>query len=240
MKKTVRLSLCVTVLALLLSACAGKNGLPDAGTTVPMVAPTVSPTTSTVAPTASSVQMSEEEKIEKLLNGYWYQRALSCTFEKAEEISIEFYLYSGLHPDDRQNKNSYTDDEKAYLDNEWRGKYGENAWASASKMPVAKINEALSILGVTIKDVEIPVKWVYYDKTDSYYVWVRDAFGIVDWNVTDVVKNTEGITKVYWEIKDMHLNTATGDIWDDGVKMVMTLQEKADGTYLVLSNVPQK
>jgi len=250
MKKCIQLSAFVLTLALLLCACSPKNGQINSGTTEATVTPTVTPTTApttesaadlTTTPTAPTVQLSEEERFQKLIKEeYWYWHALGCTFEKPEDISLEYYMYGGIHPLERVNANTYTDEEKAYLDSKLGSKYGENAWASASKMPVAKINEALSVLGVTIEDVKIPERWVYYDKTDSYYVWVRDAYGIVGWNVTDVVTENGGLTKVYWEIKNMHLNTATGEYWNNGVKMVMTMQAKPDGGYLILSNVVQQ
>jgi len=139
---------------------------------------------------------------------------------------------------DRQNPSTFTDEEKAYLDNQWRSKYGEDAWGSAHKLPVEKMNAALSILGVTAKDIKIPENWVFFDKTNSYYVCHRDAFGVVGVTVTQVVKETDGTVQVYWQTNQKHMNTTTGVIQSDGVKMVMTLQEKTDGTYLILSNLP--
>jgi len=91
---------------------------------------------------------------------------------------------------------------------------------------------------VTLSDVKIPDNWIYYDKTDSYYFWKSDAYGVVGWSVTDVAKDDEGIVKVYWETSAMHHNTATGEFWPKGVKMVMTMQAKPDGGYLILSNLP--
>ena len=163
---------------------------------------------------------------------YWYLRALSCTFEKPEDIAMEFYFYSSLAIGDRQSESSFTTEEKTWAKTKWDNGYGD-----VHKMPVAKINEALSILGVTIKDVKIPECWVYYDKTDAYYDWRSDAFGVVGWKITEVAKNADGTVQVYWETDQMHMDTSTGVIHKDGVKMVMTLKENGD-TYLVLSNIP--
>ena len=106
----------------------------------------------------------------------------------------------------------------------------------ATKLPVAEINKALSILNVTIKDIKIPSDWVYYDKTDSYYFWVSDAYGIQGWTITRVEEGADGIVQVYWE-SPLIWNTQSNTAYPKDTKMVMTMQEKTDGSYLVLSNV---
>ena len=175
-----------------------------------------------------------------LTNNYWYWRAAGCTFEKPEDISAKYYFYSGLHYTQRPNPNQFTNDEKVHLTAVWGAKYGENAWAGATKMPVAEINKALAYLGLTIENIWIPEEWTYYRITDSYYFYSTDTFGLAGHKVTELVKLKDGIVKIYWEVGEdaIHHNTATGEYYRNGVQYVMTLQEKTDGSYLILSNVP--
>ena len=105
-------------------------------------------------------------------------------------------------------------------------------------MPVKEVKEALEVLGVTLEELTIPDEWIYHAKTDSYYFWKSDAYGVVGWSVTRVDKNTDGTVKIYWESTDGIWNTETNRFYPDGTKMVMTLQGKPDGGYLILSNVP--
>jgi len=223
----------ILLLALLLTACGKENTKDPIVTTDPTIAPTTEPTT---APTAALDQVSPEKKFEKLfLDELWYRRALSCTFEKPEDIPAWFYFYLGVGAPDYR---SLTDDENAFLDNAFETKYGKEEWLMATKLPVSEINKALSILDVTIEDIKIPSDWVYYEKTDSYYFWVSDAYGLVGWTITEV-KQAEDIVQVYWE-SPLIWNTQTDMAYPADTKMVMTLQEKPDGSYLVLSNVPVK
>ena len=220
---------CILLLALLLTAC-GKEKIQE---------PTVT-TDPTTAPTVATA-MTEEEKIEKLIrDNYWYKRALCCTFEKAEDISAWHYFYLGVGESGHNDYKDFSSEEIAFLAKAYEDKYGREEYTMATRLPTAKINEGLSVLGITLEDIEIPEDWVYYDKTDAYYFWVSDAYGVGRWEVTEVKKGTNGIVAVYLETTDVHFNTTTGEHNWDGAKMVMTLQEKADGGYIVLSNVPQK
>ena len=224
------------LLALLLTACGKANTQTPTVTTDPTTAPTTSPTTvPSTAPTTAPDEVSLEKKFEKLfLDELWYRRALGCTFEKPEDIPAWFYFYLGVGAPDYR---SFTDDENAFLDNAFETKYGKDEWLMATKLPVVEINKALSILDVTIADIKIPSDWVYYDKTDSYYFWVSDAYGIQGWTITRVEESTDGAVQVYWESSTIW-NTQTNEPYPNGTKMVMTMQEKPDGSYLVLSNVP--
>lgn len=168
---------------------------------------------------------------------WWCLRALGCTFEKPEEISLQHYFYIGM-PKGNYHSSTFTAEEQAAINAAYIKKYGVDPYTGATKLPVQEIQNALSVLGVALSDVKIPDNWIYYDKTDSYYFWKSDAYGVVGWSVTDVAKDDEGIVKVYWETSAMHHNTATGEFWPKGVKMVMTMQAKPDGGYLILSNLP--
>lgn len=183
-------------------------------------------------------EATDEDYFQDLLTkSYWYYRALGCTFEKPEDISLEHYFYTGLAVADRQDPATFTDEEKAFLNSAVGNRYGEESWGAAIKLPAEKIREAFSIFKVT-NVIVIPKSWVYYEKADAYYMFKTDAFGVVGAKVTQVVREADKTVRVYWETDQMHMNTATGEIFRDGVKMVMTLQENADGTYLILSNVP--
>lgn len=217
---------CVLLVALLLTAC-GKVKAQDP-----------SPVDQNSATTATTA-MTDVEKFQKLFKeAYWYRRALGCTFEKPEDISAWFYFYLGTGEMGEDDYKYFTSEEKEFLSKAYKDKYGVEEYTMATRLPVGKINEGLSILGVTLEDIEIPKDWVYYDKTDAYYFWVSDAY-IVDGKVTEVEKGTNGIVKVYYDCPGIW-NTQTNMAYPNGTKMVMTLQEKADGSCLVLSNVPQK
>ena len=184
--------------------------------------------------------VTNEDYRDFLMGEYWYYRALGCTFEKPEDISAKFFFYGGLSQKDPDPYDTpITPDERAYIDEIYRQKNdGRDPYTDATKLPVQSMNNALSILGITVEDIEIPDHWVYYDKADAYYFWVSDAFGVGGVTVTQVTKAPDGKISVYWETGGMHHNTSTGEFWENGVKMVMTLQEKTDGTLQVLSNLP--
>lgn len=214
----------ILLLALLLTAC-GKGKIED---------PTV--TTDPTTATTSAAAMTDVEKFQKLFKEeYWYRRALGCTFEKPEDISAWFYFYVGTDEMGEDDYKYFTSEEQDYLAKAYKDKYGIEEYTMATRLPVDKINEGLSILGVTLEDIEIPKDWVYYDKTDAYYFWVSDAY-IRDGKVTEV-ERTDDIVKVYYDCPGIW-NTQTNMAYPNGTKMVMTLQEKSDGSYLVLSNVP--
>jgi len=216
----------ILLLALLLTAC-GKEKTQDPTVTTD---PTTAPTTATA--------MAEVEKFQKLFKEeYWYRRALGCTFEKPEDISLRFYFYTGIGEPGHNDYKYFTSEEQAFLAKAYKDKNGREEYTMATRLPVEKINKALSILGVTLEDVELPESWVYYDQTDAYYFWVSDAY-IVDGKVTEV-ERTDDIVKVYYDCPGIW-NTQSNMAYPNGTKMVMTLREKADGSYLILSNVPVK
>jgi len=179
--------------------------------------------------TTDPVGLLVEEDYEWFIKHQWrYSQAHSCTFAKPEDISAEYYFYGGLYnyyePD--------TEEEIAYF----------NGNRPHIKMPVDKMNEALSILGVTVGDLQIPEYWKYFEETDAYYFNRKDAFGVGKWSVTKVEKEEDGIVKVYWETNERHFNTYANEYFpkDTTVKMVYTMQLQKDGTYRVLSNLPQE
>ena len=166
----------------------------------------------------------------------WYWRALGCTFAAPEEISLEYYFYYGVG-----DKTKETKEELDFIVDAYKKKNpGYNGQYNYIRMPAAKLNEGLAILGLTLKDVKIPDSWAYYDKLDNYYSWRTDAYGVVEWSVTKAEKDDEGIVKVYWQTDRSLLNTSTKEFYPSGTKkMVMTMQLQEDGTYRVLSNLPE-
>ena len=168
-------------------------------------------------------------------NNYWYRRALGCVFDKPENLPAYLYFYSGVG-----DYTQATEEELAFILNAFVEKY-PNGWAEYGheykRLPVAKINEALSILGVTIEDIKIPSQWAYNENLDCYYFWVTDAYIVGRWSVTKVEKGSEGIIAVYWEA-EQSIMVKYGEFLDNP-KMVMTMQQQPDGTYRILSNVPQ-
>lgn len=228
MKRILYILLLLT--ALLLTACGKENTQDPTVTTEPTTAPTTAPT---------EPAETEEEKFQKLINdNWWYSRALCCTFEKPEDISAWHYFYAGIGESGHDDYKYFTDEEIAFLAAAYKDRNGREETVMATRLPVTKINEGLSILDITLEDIEIPKAWVYYDKTDAYYFWVSDAYGVAGETVTRVEKGTNGMVTVYWENPSEYWNTQTGEPYPVGTKMVMTLQEKSDGSYTVLSNVP--
>ena len=97
------------------------------------------------------------------------------------------------------------------------------------------MNEALSVLNITVEDLEIPDNFIYYDKTDSYYVEHTDAYIPAYPFVTAVEEKADGTVRLYWDVDFIPLGG--GDFIRDS-KMVTTMQKLNDGTYRILSNVP--
>ena len=143
----------------------------------------------------------------------------------------------GLERDESKVSVALTDAEKAAIDAAYRNKFGKDPYTGESRLPVEEMTNALSVLGVTLDDVTIPNDWIYDTETDSYYFWVSDAYGLTGWAIDRVEKASNGTVRLYWQSYD-NWNTQTNEPYPNGTKMVMTMQEKPDGSYLILSNVP--
>lgn len=235
MKKLTYICLTLLVLAMLLCACSGE--LKDPSSTNP------SENTTTTGQAEQTLLETKEDfasyiKNTKIDGKNYYVRALGCIFDKPENIPAWFYFYLGVG-----ENGQFTQEETTFLANAFKEKNpnSDQSFAfSAIKLPVEKINTALSVLGVTLKDIQIPDEWAYFDKTDSYYFWVTDAYGVTGWTVTKVEKGTNGIVAVYWETKEPYWGDPTREEPTNGAKMVMTMQAMPDGSYRILSNMPQE
>lgn len=229
MKKLTYICVSLLVLVMLLCACGGE--LKDLSSENP------SDSTTTTGHAEQTLLETKEDFANYIKNNQWYTRALGCIFDKPENIPAWFYFYLGVG-----ENGQFTQEEITFLVNAFKEKNpnSDQSFAfSAIKLPVEKINAALSVLGVTIADIQIPDEWAYFDKTDSYYFWVTDAYGVTGWTVTKVEKGTNGIVAVYWETKEPYWGDPTREEPTSGAKMVMTMQAMPDGTYHILSNVPQ-
>ena len=218
------------ILAMLLCACSGE--LKDTSSTTP------SDNTSITGKVEQTLLETKEDFANYMKNNQWYTRALGCIFDKPENLPAWFYFYLGVG-----ETGQLTQEENAFLLTAFKEKNpnSDQSFAfSAIKLPVEKINTALSVLGVTIADVQIPDQWAYFDKTDSYYFWVTDAYGVTGWTVTKVEKGTNGIVAVYWETKEPYWGDPTREEPLSGAKMVLTMQAMPDGSYRILSNMPQE
>ena len=227
------------VLAMLLCACGGPEQ-PGNNTTGSANDTKTNESLESTGEQAAPAALSTAKDFEAFIrNNPWYTRALGCIFEKPEDIPARFYFYNGVG-----DHTQATGDELAFILDVFKQKnpntenldYAHNY----VRLPVAKLNEGLSILGVTVEDIQIPDSWAYYDKTDCYYFWASDAYGVGRWSVTKVEKGTEGIVAVYWETEDYYWGDPTLEKGSMGAKMVLTMQQQPDGAYRILSNVPQK
>lgn len=186
--------------------------------------------------TTDTVGINTEKDYEAFIrNNEWYKRALGCVFDKPENLPAYFYFYLGVGDDTQATGEEFEFIMDAFVQK------NPNGWADYgyeyTRLPVAKINEALSVFGITVEDIQIPDRWVYNEKLDCYYFWVTDAYGVGRWSVTKVEKGTEGIIAIYWESEEsIMLNS--GEFLKNP-KMVLTMQQQPDGTYRILSNVPQ-
>ena len=183
------------------------------------------------------VILTPAEEFDQLIkDNEWYWRALGCTFAAPEEISLEYYFYNGVG-----DKTKETKEELDFIVDAYKKKNpGYNGQYNYIRMPAAKLNEGLAILGLTLDDVKIPDSWAYYDKLDTYYSWRTDAYGVIGTETTKVEIGEDGIIKVYWQTDKSLFNTSTNEHYPSGTKkMVMTLQEMPDGTLRVLSNLPE-
>lgn len=252
MKRTALLFALVLILTSLLCACAGgpeQWGNNTTGSTVTSDRDsTATSTTGTEAneDTASTdgqeapAVLSTEKEFETFFkNNLLYRRALSCTFENPEDISAWYYFYNGVDNIEVKRK-AYTAEEESFIKNT----LGDLSVSTPVKLPVTEINKDLAILGITIENIQIPDRWKYYEKTDAYYFAVSDAYGVGRFSVTNVDKDEDGMVKVYWETTEVyasHFNTSTNEHFPRGkMKMVITMQLQPDGTYRVLSNLPQE
>ena len=179
-------------------------------------------------------------------NGYWYWRALGVAFDKPEDISLRILFYNGLKVEERENVSDFTDSElafvKQYAVDYWQD---EDAWRGALKFSREDVKNVLTTyFGVTLDKVEIPEEWAYFDETDSYYIIRTDGYGIDNHEVLDVQYGDNGIVQIYWGTNEWIYDTRNDfDGWliplENQVNlMVMTLQKKLDGGYIVLSNLP--
>ena len=239
MKRTTAYLALLLIFALLLSGC-GKQPPVAADPTAPSQQQNTPNTTPTTQPTIPPALTLEEEYEKLIQDNQWYMRALGCVFEKPEELPAYLYFYLGVGDDTQATGEEFEFIMDAFVQK------NPNGWADYgyeyTRLPVAKINEALSVFGVTIEDIQIPEQWVYNPNLDCYYFWVTDAYGVGKWSVTKVEKGTEGIVAVYWETEDDIPIDADG--FSTGAllrnpKMVLTMQQQPDGTYRILSNVPQ-
>lgn len=190
---------------------------------------------STAGQTESPAGLNTAEDFEKFIkDNEWYGRALGCIFEKPEDIPTRLYFYLGVG-----DYTQATGDELAFILDAFQRKNpnAENLdYAHEyTRLPVAKMNEVLTVLGVTVEDIKIPQSWVYYDKTDSYYFWVSDAYGVTDWSVTKVKKGDNGKVTVYWETDARVFGFET----QSAITMLLTMQQQSNGSWRILSNVPQ-
>ena len=229
--------ICLTLLALVMLFCACSGELKGPSNTNP------SENTTTTGRAEQTLLETKEDfasyiKNTKIDGKNYYVRALGCIFDKPENIPAWFYFYLGVG-----ENGQFTQEEITFLVNAFKEKNpnSDQSFAfSAIKLPVEKINTALSVLGVTVKDIKIPDEWAYFEKTDSYYFWVTDAYGVTGWTVTKVEKGTNGITAVYWETKEPYWGDPTREEPTSGAKMVLTMQAMPDGSYRILSNMPQE
>ncbi len=249
MKKWLRLCALLLALVLVLCACTvvAEENENSTGAATDSVADSANGTKGDDSDLSTQGQdapadLRVEEEFENLIGNGWYWRALGCTFEKPEDIPAKFYFYGGVGANEQA-----TGEELAFILDAYKKKNpnsNEEFAHNYMKLPVAKMNEALTILGVTVENIKIPDHWAYYDKTDAYYFWVSDAYGVTGWSVTKVEKGEDGMVAVYWETKDAFTSTSDqpipGRIKSGRVQMIMTLQLQPDGTYRVISNLPQE
>lgn len=245
MKKTISFIVLLLSLMIPLSACnekLEKFNVTDGTTTAPTQDTTTGTEPEATIPTETDEQASTElntaEDVEKFIKeNKWYLRALGCVFEKPEDIPARLYFYLGVGADTQA-----TGEELAFIQDAFRQKNPKTENLDYAynymRLPVAKMNEALTILGVTVEDIQIPDNWAYNEKLDCYYFWVSDAYGVTNWSVTNMEKGDDGKITVNWETGGS-IQLAPGNIVKDA-KMVLTMQRQPDGTFRVLSNVPQK
>lgn len=234
MKKTISFTVLLLMLAVLLGACA-EQPKDTAGTTT-------GPATGTEGESSLSREqqnvpaaLTQEEEFQKLIqDNYWYWRALGCVFEKPEELPARLYFYLGVG-----DNTQATGEELDFILNAYKQK-NPNGWEDYGheymRLPVDKMNQALTVLGVTVEDIQIPDSWAYNEKLDCYYFWVSDAYGVDQWSVTKVEKGDSGKVTVYWETDARIFGFET----PSAITMALTMQEQSDGTYRILSNVPQE
>jgi len=188
----------------------------------------------------SNVQLKTiEDRFRELLsseNGFWYWRAMGCIFEKPQDIDMSLLCYLGM--ENSQHSSTFTDAEIAFLKTQDLGVPGDDsAWSNAHKLPRQELNSVLQDhFGITLDDVTIPRGWVYFYETDAYYDVRYDAYGVVRQTVTDVQTDENGLIHIYWTAEFITDSRYEEHALLIRPQMVMVLQEKDDGSYLVMSN----
>lgn len=210
---------------------------PTEPTTESTEEPTELPTEPTVEPTEPNPEIAKFQGL--LKNDEWLFRIIGCVFERPEEISLEYMLYRGLPVDERENPSQYSQSEIDFLKNRLRDTFwGEDAWDDAYKFPAYRLDEILQqYLGVSLEDVVIPDRWIYFSETNAYYDVRTDSYAVVP-TVTDVQTDDNGRVYIYWTtpyITDTRHTEELVVLHDP--QMVTVLEMQTDGSYQALMNM---
>lgn len=203
------------------------TGAPSAEVTDSGTPDTNTPTTT---PDVSDPAVDEVAVFQELLRGEgsFDRKALASIYDSAAQIDLELTLYGGF-PDLTDEWDQFSPEETDFLLG-----HGLERELAVQKMPADRIEELLqNTFGISLAEVRIPEKWVYYEATDSYYSGHNDAYFVTGVTVTAVEHTEDGLIDVFYTCDGiMH-----GENWEELVcSAVLTLRETDDGGYLVISN----
>ena len=203
-------------LLLLLAGCAQTGPAPTATPT-----PTPSPTAEVSAPELTAVK--------DLISGdRWYFAALGCIFDDPKDIDLELLFYGGFYG---QPDGETTQEERDYLEEQ-----GLEFDCPVQRLPVSLLNEVLErYFGVTLDETAVPEDWYWRADTDCYYSFHSDAYGVSGWSPF-AVERTGGELTVTYAVPP-YQGTADPETGEPVTVGIMTLRERPEGGYLVVSNV---
>lgn len=227
-------------LTLLLCACAPASTETTAAPETTLLPETTLPPETTQPPETTIPETSEPEAAEPFADWYdmleytypernWIRSAMSCVFERPEEIDLEYLFYNGL---------SYGGWDKVSPESE-QYLIEQGFWREMDlqPMPVSELNRILdAVFDISLSDMTIPDAWVYLETEDFYCSNHNDAYGFVDYTITEVTELDDGLVKISYTVDSYFYNPKTDEFYDFA-DLVLILRQTKDGNLQVVSNV---
>lgn len=179
-----------------------------------------------------AVQTLSADEFQTLLKGdAWYYAALGAIYDSAEEMDLSLVFHAG-------DEGSLTWNELTGAEADFLLSSGFDRQCAVQKRSAAKLEEILvQYFDTDLKHCTIPESWVYLPDTGCYYSNTNDAYLVQGVTVTKAVRSGEQI-RVSYEVEPYRGATdpTTGQ---PVTHAVLTLTQRPDGSYVVISNQNQ-
>lgn len=175
-----------------------------------------------------AVQTLSADEFQKLLRSDWYNAALGAIYDSTGEMDLSLIFYAG-------DGGSLTWDELTETETAFLLSRGFSRYSAVQKRSATKLDEILGqYFDTDLKHCAIPESWVYLPDTGCYYSNTNDAYLMQGVTVTKAVRSGEQI-RVSYEVEPYR--GATDPITGQPVThAVLTLTQRPDGGYVVISN----